>query len=277
MDSGHLFFGASSHGNMLQLGSRDAILGGSRCFLSIEETSKKRPFFTTSEELIEEEYYDDQSPEKKRRLTAEQVHLLEKSFETENKLEPERKTQLAKKLGLQPRQVAVWFQNRRARWKTKQLERDYGLLKASFDSLRTDYDTIAKENEKLKSEVVSLKEKMQGKEVLHQTSDPPGTLEGNVDDESVQFGVKLEDGLSCRSGGSDVLDEENFHRVDSVDSYFPGSDYSNHIGQVDGLQSEEDDIGDDNPCYFSEVFAAAADHHHPDGTGTTGSGWWVWS
>jgi homeobox-leucine zipper protein len=81
------------------------------------------------------------------------VHLLEKSFETENKLEPERKSQLAKKLGLQPRQVAVWFQNRRARWKTKQLERDYDLLKSSRDSLLSSYESLVKENEKLKSEV----------------------------------------------------------------------------------------------------------------------------
>ncbi|KAK9130096.1 hypothetical protein Sjap_010583 [Stephania japonica] len=60
--------------------------------------------------------------EKKRRLSIDQVKALEKNFEVENKLEPERKVKLAQELGLQPRQVAVWFQNRCARWKTKQLE-----------------------------------------------------------------------------------------------------------------------------------------------------------
>ena len=49
----------------------------------------------------------------------DQVKALEKNFEVENKLEPERKVKLALELGLQPGQVAVWFQNRRSRWKTK--------------------------------------------------------------------------------------------------------------------------------------------------------------
>ena len=92
-------------------------------------------------------------PEKKRRLTANQVQFLEKSFEVENKLEPERKIQLARDLGLRPRQVAIWFQNRRARWKTKQLDKDYETLKSSYNVLKADYDNLLKEKEKLKTEV----------------------------------------------------------------------------------------------------------------------------
>lgn len=115
-----------------------------------------RSFF---QQLDKEENCDDDydacfhQPGKKRRLSSEQVQFLERSFEVENKLEPERKVQLAKELGLQPRQVAIWFQNRRARYKTKQLEKDYGTLKASFDRLKGDYDNLAQENDKLKEEV----------------------------------------------------------------------------------------------------------------------------
>jgi homeobox-leucine zipper protein len=91
--------------------------------------------------------------EKKRRLSAEQVRALERSFEVENKLEPERKARLARDLGLQPRQVAVWFQNRRARWRTKQLERDYAALRHSYDALRHDHDALRRDKDVLLAEV----------------------------------------------------------------------------------------------------------------------------
>ncbi|KAL5822141.1 hypothetical protein ACOSQ3_024023 [Xanthoceras sorbifolium] len=98
--------------------------------------------------------------EKKRRLSVDQVKALEKNFEVENKLEPERKVKLAQELGLQPRQVAVWFQNRRARWKTKQLERDYGLLKANFEALKVSFDALQHDKEALIKEIRELKSKL---------------------------------------------------------------------------------------------------------------------
>ena len=99
------------------------------------------------------EEYSGQISEKKRRLSVDQVKALEKNFEVENKLEPERKVKLAQELGLQPRQVAVWFQNRRARWKTKQLERDYGLLKANYEALKHNYGSLQRDNETRLKEV----------------------------------------------------------------------------------------------------------------------------
>lgn len=133
---------------------------GPRSMLSFDDAcnmnGSKRPFFRLFDydEVVDEdldEYF--QQPEKKRRLTADQVRFLERSFEEENKLEPERKVQLAKDLGLQPRQVAIWFQNRRARWKTKQLEKDFEVLQSSYNSLTAEYETLLKEKDKLKVEV----------------------------------------------------------------------------------------------------------------------------
>lgn len=85
---------------------------------------------------------------KKKRLSNEQLELLENSFQDEIKLDPERKIKLAKELGLQPRQIAVWFQNRRARWKGKQLERLY-------DALKQEYDAVSRDKLKLQQEASS--------------------------------------------------------------------------------------------------------------------------
>ncbi|KAI0498606.1 hypothetical protein KFK09_019496 [Dendrobium nobile] len=98
-----------------------------------------------------------QPGEKKRRLNMEQVRTLEKSFELGNKIEPERKIQLSRALGLQPRQIAIWFQNRRARWKTKQLEKDFDLLKRKFDAIKADNDSLQSQNKKLQAEILALK------------------------------------------------------------------------------------------------------------------------
>ncbi|XP_039124204.1 homeobox-leucine zipper protein HOX21-like [Dioscorea cayenensis subsp. rotundata] len=95
--------------------------------------------------------------EKKRRLNVEQVKTLELNFEMGTKLEPERKMQLARALGLQPRQIAIWFQNRRARWKTKQLEKDFDVLKRQFDDIKSENEALQAQNKKLQAEIMVLK------------------------------------------------------------------------------------------------------------------------
>lgn len=94
--------------------------------------------------------YDNNNQDKKKRLTSEQLEALENSFQEEIKLDPDRKMKLAQELGLQPRQIAVWFQNRRARWKAKQLERLY-------DALKQEFDAVFREKQKLQDEVLALR------------------------------------------------------------------------------------------------------------------------
>ncbi|XVF07764.1 hypothetical protein REPUB_Repub06bG0167900 [Reevesia pubescens] len=101
--------------------------------------------------------------EKKKRLTSDQLDSLERSFQEEIKLEPDRKMKLSRELGLQPRQIAVWFQNRRARWKAKQLEHLY-------DALKQEYDVISREKQKLQDEVMKLKGMLREQATRNQVS-----------------------------------------------------------------------------------------------------------
>ncbi|RWW17112.1 hypothetical protein BHE74_00049575 [Ensete ventricosum] len=110
---------------------------------------------TRDEMTADDDLSDDGLPagEKKKRLNIEQVRTLERNFELGNRLEPERKMQLARVLGLRPRQVAIWFQNRRARWKTKQLEKEYDVLKRQLEATKTENEALQVQNKKLQAEV----------------------------------------------------------------------------------------------------------------------------
>jgi len=244
-------------------GSSPSFLG-SRSMMSFEDvhqaTGSTRPFFRSfdhednGDDDLDEYFHQ---PEKKRRLTVDQVQFLEKSFELENKLEPERKVQLAKDLGLQPRQVAIWFQNRRARWKTKQLEKDYDVLQSSYNSLKADCDNLLKEKEKLKAEVnlltdkLFLKEKEKGSSELSDkdalSQEPPkraiadSASEGEVSKIST-VACKQEDISSAKS---DIFDSDSPHYADGVHSSLLEAGDSSYVfepDQSDLSQDEEDNF-----------------------------------
>ncbi|KAH6815695.1 hypothetical protein C2S51_020515 [Perilla frutescens var. frutescens] len=218
---------------------------GSASMVSFEdvrggENTSEKPFFTQID-CKSESCNDDfdvcfHQPGKKRRLSQDQVQFLEKSFEVENKLEPERKINLAKELGLQPRQVAIWFQNRRARYKTKVLEREYGSLKTSYDKLKSDYDSLFKENEKMKNEVNLLTEKLvmreNGKAEVGVCD--PKKSDGGDGAAAAVMDCKQEDAAS--SAKSDVLDSS-----DSPHYTHSEPADSSHVSAADYFSQEEDD------------------------------------
>ncbi|KAK4799100.1 hypothetical protein SAY86_024465 [Trapa natans] len=91
------------------------------------------------------------SPRKKLRLTKEQSALLEESFKQHSTLNPKQKQALARQLNLRPRQVEVWFQNRRARTKLKQTEVDCEYLKKHCETLTDENRRLQKELQELKA------------------------------------------------------------------------------------------------------------------------------
>ncbi|XP_038986381.1 homeobox-leucine zipper protein HAT5-like [Phoenix dactylifera] len=236
------------HGSMSMMNYEDVL--GNRL-----EQPFWRPFELeeTGDEDLDEGVHQ---PVKKRRLTADQVQFLERTFELENKLEPETKVQLARDLGLKPRQVAIWFQNRRARWKTKQLEKDYEALKSRYDALTADYDILLKEKEKLRTEVLSLtnmlllKEKDIGSSEPFESNKFAHQLENLGSDSlcemkrvNAQVTVCKQEDLS--SANSTVLDSESPHYyiregahstlmvpVDSSNIFQPDRSDLLHAGEV---------------------------------------------
>ncbi|KAM7277699.1 hypothetical protein ACFE04_004833 [Oxalis oulophora] len=112
-----------------------------------------------------------------RRFSDEQIKLLEYMFESESRPESGTKQQLAKRVGLNPRQVAIWFQNRRARLKTKQIEHDYNILKASYDALLSKFESLKSQNQSLRHQLQRLNdqtEKEHGSKTLASDADEKG-------------------------------------------------------------------------------------------------------
>lgn len=213
-------------------------------------------FSSFGQEEFGDEYLDEylNQQEKKRRLSVDQIQFLERSFEADNKLEPERKTKLANELGLQPRQIAVWFQNRRARCKGKQLETDYETLHESYETLKTDYDNILKENDKLKAEVLRLKQKSLGgdaKKANLQMRDSKGLpilmpQEANTcmiseDEESKVSSLKYEEQNSAKS---EVTNVDSPRLSDGVHSSLLESGDTSRVFDHDYSDSSQN--GEDN-------------------------------
>ncbi|KAF9616300.1 hypothetical protein IFM89_029076 [Coptis chinensis] len=121
---------------------------------------------------------DNNATRKKLVLTSEQVMLLEENFKQHRILSPvysifyiyayvnftipalNKKRDLAEQLNLQARQIEVWFQNRRARTKQKQREKDCEFWKSYCQSLQD-------ENRRLNIELQDLRSRKLGSSSLY--------------------------------------------------------------------------------------------------------------
>ncbi|KAJ1272136.1 hypothetical protein BS78_06G179800 [Paspalum vaginatum] len=133
---------------------------------------------------------------KKLRLSKDQSAVLEDSFREHPTLNPRQKAALAQQLGLRPRQVEVWFQNRRARTKLKQTEVDCEFLKRCCE-------TLTEENRRLQKEVQELRALKLVSPHLYMHMSPPTTLTMCPSCERVSSANSGNAAADRRAGGND--------------------------------------------------------------------------
>ncbi|XP_072958609.1 homeobox-leucine zipper protein HOX24-like [Typha angustifolia] len=156
-------------------------------------------------------YMSSMKRDKKRRFSEEQIKSLESMFESQAKLEPKQKLHLARDLGLQPRQVAIWFQNKRARWKSKQLEREYSALQADYDALQSSIESLRKEKQLLVKQLQKLND----------------LLKQQDSNDSSKEGYQLPDG--------EIKPQQSFVNQEDAELVYPESEYLASIEQQCGL------------------------------------------
>ncbi|KAL8053308.1 hypothetical protein ABFX02_05G062200 [Erythranthe guttata] len=150
----------------------------------------------------------------KRRFSDEQIQSLETTFGTESRPELRLKHHLADKLGLQPRQIAIWFQNKRARSKSKMIEQEYSELKSSYDNLALQFEALRKENQTLLIQVQRLRkmtEKSDGEENDNENQITPKASENPT------FLLDINSHDMCMTSCSDLNRKIDYLEEDAAD------------------------------------------------------------
>ncbi|KAL8229245.1 hypothetical protein R6Q57_014145 [Mikania cordata] len=147
-DSTVISSGGSSLSNMTA--KREREVGSEESERVSNDNNYYRVVSATSVDDVEDDD-DCVNGRKKLRLTKPQSALLEEAFKHHSSLNPKQKQELARELKLRPRQVEVWFQNRRARTKLKQTEMNFEHLKKCCEKLTDENRKLQKELQELKA------------------------------------------------------------------------------------------------------------------------------
>nr|XP_043606620.1 homeobox-leucine zipper protein ATHB-7-like [Erigeron canadensis] len=157
--------------------------------------------------------------EGRKRFTDKQISFLEYMYETQSRPELRMKHQLANKLGLHPRQVAIWFQNKRARSKSRQIEQEYNTLKHNYEMLASKSESLKKENQALLNQLEMLRNVVEkenttgsssGEESYDRVTNSPTKSDANVtlENYSQEINVPFYDSVAYFEGGNEFLDIE---------------------------------------------------------------------
>ncbi|CAJ1978523.1 unnamed protein product [Sphenostylis stenocarpa] len=188
-----------------------------------------------------QEYALQRAKHNKKRLTEDQVAILEKCFASNMKLEPEQKFHLANQLGVPPRQVAIWYQNKRARWKTQSLEVDHGVLQAKLENVMAEKKQLERDVERLKAELQKAQEMILIGNVVKGGDNSDNNNHNHHNNNNTNNGSCCEFSTSFEEGGSSgvVLDDATHHhecwqsgevmQVEELYAYFMGANYGSSL------------------------------------------------
>ncbi|EEF44365.1 homeobox protein, putative [Ricinus communis] len=117
----------------------------------------------------------------KKRLAREQLQILESSFNANQKLKAEFKLELARQLGVPPRQVAIWYQNRRARHRVETKEQEYNNIQQELRNVSAEKIKLEKEVDMLKYELNKAHEML----ILASTPSATSLLSSSASDDDI--------------------------------------------------------------------------------------------
>ncbi|XP_071730637.1 uncharacterized protein [Rutidosis leptorrhynchoides] len=161
------------------------------------------------------------------RFSNEQIQFLECMFETQSRPDLKLKQQVADKLGLHPRQVAIWFQNRRARSKSRQTEQEYNNLKHNYDTLASKSESLKEENQALHTQLQVLKDLENTKE---------GNQDTNAGNSNKNINQEFDGSITLSTTNNSKVLSENYSHEFSVPFYYGTS---NDGEDVRGFENEE--------------------------------------
>ncbi|PIN15729.1 hypothetical protein CDL12_11625 [Handroanthus impetiginosus] len=179
----------------------------------------------------------------KKRLSQDQVRLLETSFDAGKKLEPERKFQLARELGVPPRQIAIWYQNKRSRWKNQSLELDHGALQVRLEAALSEKEQLEKEVESLRGELKRAQDMLlgfrQAQAQAHQAAcaaaPPVSSLSSCCDEGAGSSSLNDEVGCSANWANGGGLQFEELYAC-----FMLGAARGSNCGSIPGGANERD-------------------------------------
>ncbi|KAL9669200.1 hypothetical protein QQ045_006743 [Rhodiola kirilowii] len=119
------------------------------------------------------QFKDTEKPESscKKRLTEDQTRILEANFAFNRKLDQDLKYHLSQQLNLPPRQITIWYQNKRARWKNQTMESDHKAIQLKLDNALSQTRKLEKEVQKLQKELDQARALLHGSPSIPYSSD----------------------------------------------------------------------------------------------------------